>query len=117
MRTEGSFSNSFTAMILVRIVSATRAPTPIDPLTSQTVASIIATGKVMDREETDVAQELATSLAPMIRVSFDCALGVDLRLTNHERIKECEDEAKGKDIVELMKISHVLIVNGRTPRD
>jgi hypothetical protein len=48
------------------MVPATRDPTPMAPPTSQTVASIMASGKVMDRDETEVAQELAMSLEPVL---------------------------------------------------
>jgi hypothetical protein len=51
--------------ILLRMVSATRAPTVTAPANSMTLAIIIACINVRDREETEVAKEFATSLAPM----------------------------------------------------
>ena len=64
MRTEGSDSKSFVETTFVRIVSVTRAPTVSAPRNSMTLAINIACLKVRDREATDVAKELATSLAP-----------------------------------------------------
>lgn len=51
-------------MICVRMVWATLSPTAMLPLNSQIEAIAIACFKVRDLEETDVAKELATSLAP-----------------------------------------------------
>jgi len=66
MRTAGSCSKYLVEMILVRMVSATRAPTAIEPVNSMAEAIIIACIIVREREETEVAKELATSLAPAI---------------------------------------------------
>jgi len=55
--------------ILDRIVSETRAPTAIAPENSMTEAIIMACFMVKDLEETEVAKELATSLAPMFQAS------------------------------------------------
>lgn len=51
------------------IVSATRAPTSTAPKNSQTAAARHACFIVSERDETDVAKELATSLAPMLKAS------------------------------------------------
>jgi hypothetical protein len=51
-------------MILVRIVSATRDPTATLPENSHTEAISMACLRVREREDTEVAKELATSLAP-----------------------------------------------------
>lgn len=53
-------------MILVRMVSATREPTATLPENSQAEAMTMACLRVREREETDVAKELATSLAPVV---------------------------------------------------
>jgi hypothetical protein len=53
-------------MILVRIVSATRAPTATEPQNSMTVAMKMACLRVRERDDTDVANELATSFAPAL---------------------------------------------------
>lgn len=62
-------------MIWFRMVSVTLEPTAIEPLNSMTAAIPIACFIVNDREDTDVAKELATSLAPMrcdlVRLVFD----------------------------------------------
>lgn len=54
-------------MILVRIVSATLLPTVTLPDNSQKDATSMACLRVRDLDETDVANELATSLAPGCR--------------------------------------------------
>lgn len=51
-------------MILSRTVSATREPTLTDPANSMQAAISIACLSVRDRDETDEANEFATSLAP-----------------------------------------------------
>jgi hypothetical protein len=64
----------------------------------------------MEREETDVVQELATSLAPagrqwLIPLPLLFSLGekgVDGR-TDVPRVEEREDGADGKDVVELVE--------------
>jgi hypothetical protein len=68
MRTEGSDSKSLVEMTLVRIVSVTSAPTAMAPANSIHEAIIMACFSVRDRDATDVANELATSLAPIVRV-------------------------------------------------
>ena len=62
--TAGSASYKCGSMILSRTVSATREPTLIDPASSMQAAISIACLSVRDREETEEANELATSLAP-----------------------------------------------------
>ena len=47
------------------MVLVTRAPTSTAPANSQIPAAIIACRKVNDRDDTDVAKEFATSLAPI----------------------------------------------------
>lgn len=64
MRTAGSASYRWGSMILSRTVAATREPTLTDPANSMQAAMTIACLSVRDREETDEANELATSLAP-----------------------------------------------------
>lgn len=56
-------------MIPFLIVSATRAPTSTAPRNSQRAAARQACLIVRDRDETEVAKELATSLAPMLNAS------------------------------------------------
>ena len=51
----------------LRTVSATRSPTDTLPASSQTEAIIMACLRVSDLEDTEVAKELATSLAPTRR--------------------------------------------------
>jgi hypothetical protein len=51
-------------MTLVRMVSVTRAPTVIAPRNSIMLAMSMACLNVREREATEVAKELATSLAP-----------------------------------------------------
>lgn len=51
-------------MILLRRVSVTREPTATEPENSATAATAIACFIVREREETDVANEFATSFAP-----------------------------------------------------
>jgi hypothetical protein len=53
-------------MILVRIVSATRLPTETLPANSQTEAMAMACFMVNDLDETEVANEFATSFAPEV---------------------------------------------------
>lgn len=55
--------------ILLRMVSATRAPTATDPENSIMEAMNMACLRVRDRDETEVANELATSLAPIFHAS------------------------------------------------
>jgi len=64
MRTEGSWANSLVLMIFVRIVSNTRAPTAMESANSMHAAINMAYFIARDREDTDVAKEFATSLAP-----------------------------------------------------
>lgn len=64
MRTVGSDSKRATGTILVLMVSATRPPTPMAPANSHIVANTMACLRVTEWEETDVAQEFATSFAP-----------------------------------------------------
>lgn len=52
-------------MISSLIVDATREPTRIAPRNSQTAAARIACLKLRERELTEVANEFATSLAPI----------------------------------------------------
>jgi len=66
-RTLGWSLKCIGSTILVRIVSATREPTAIEPETSVKHAMAIACFIVRDRDEMDVANELATSLAPGMR--------------------------------------------------
>lgn len=66
MSTDGSDSKSSVEMTLVRIVSVTWAPTAMAPANSMQEAMTMACFNVRDREATDVAKELATSLAPKI---------------------------------------------------
>lgn len=68
-RTGGEPSKWCGLMILVRIVSATLSPTVTLPANSQKEAMIMACLRVRDLEETDVANELATSLAPRFSIS------------------------------------------------
>jgi hypothetical protein len=56
-------SNSFVLMTLVRMVSVTREPTSIAPANSITEAMHMACLRDNERLATDVANELATSLA------------------------------------------------------
>lgn len=51
------------------MVSATRAPTSTAPRNSQSAAAKQACFIVNERDETDVAKEFATSLAPMLNAS------------------------------------------------
>lgn len=51
------------------MVSATLAPTKSAPRNSQIAAARTACFILKDREDTDVAKELATSLAPMLKAS------------------------------------------------
>lgn len=69
MRRAGLSSKAAVSTTFVRIVSATRPPTPRAPVNSMAEAPTMAWRYVMDREETDEAQELATSLAPMFQAS------------------------------------------------
>ena len=69
MRIAGCFWKADTLRILFRIVSATRDPTRTAPANSITVAMSMACFIVKDREETEVAKELATSFAPMFHAS------------------------------------------------
>ena len=64
MSIAGFCSNAATLKILLRMVSATRDPTRTAPANSITEAIIMACFIVREREETDVAKELATSFAP-----------------------------------------------------
>ena len=64
IRTDGSDSNSSMDITLVRMVSVTREPTSMAPANSMTEAMHMACLRVSEREATDVAHELATSLAP-----------------------------------------------------
>ena len=64
MRTDGSSVKSEMEMTLVRMVSVTREPTSMAPANSMTEAMHIACLRVSEREATEVAKELATSLAP-----------------------------------------------------
>ena len=63
-RTCGWSSKWRGSTILLRTVSATRSPTATLPANSQTDAIIMACFKVSDLDDTEVANELATSLAP-----------------------------------------------------
>jgi hypothetical protein len=65
IRTEGSASYSLVEMTFVRIVSVTREPTSMAPANSMTEAMHMACLRVSEREATEVAKELATSLAPV----------------------------------------------------
>lgn len=119
-RTDGSDSKSSVEMTLVRIVSVTWAPTAIAPANSMQEAMTMACFKVRDRDATDVAKELATSLAPRIdrqiqsseerieeqdqKISFRPGR----RHTNIPRIEEREDGTDSKKIVELRKRSHLV---------
>jgi hypothetical protein len=69
MSIAGCCLNAETLRILLLIVSATREPTRTAPPNSMTVAMSIACFMVRDREETEVAKELATSFAPMFHAS------------------------------------------------
>ena len=69
MSIAGCCSKADTLRILLRMVSATRDPTRTAPANSITVAISIACFMVREREETDVAKELATSFAPMFQAS------------------------------------------------
>lgn len=63
-------------MMRLRRVSATREPTDTEPPNSATAAMAIACFMVRERDETEVAKELATSLAPGLRhVSTFCRPG------------------------------------------
>jgi len=64
-RTPGWSSYRCGSMILVRMVSETREPTATEPVNSMMLAMATACFMVKERDETDVAKELATSLAPM----------------------------------------------------
>jgi hypothetical protein len=74
----GSFSKASGETIFVRTVSDTRAPTVTAPVNSITVATIMAWVRVSDREDTDVAKEFATSLAPIFHASY------------HLRVRKCD---------------------------
>ena len=69
IRTAGCCSKALTLRILFLIVSATREPTRTAPANSMTDAIIMACFRVRERDETEVAKELATSLAPMFQAS------------------------------------------------
>ncbi len=86
IRTAGSSLKKSTLMTLLRMVSATREllpsaravpstglpithPTSTAPRNSHTAAIHMACRRVRDREDTEVANELATSLAPMLNAS------------------------------------------------
>jgi hypothetical protein len=62
--TLGRLLYRFGSTIFVRIVSATRDPTATDPPNSVKEAMIMACFMVNDRDDTDVANEFATSFAP-----------------------------------------------------
>jgi hypothetical protein len=68
---------------------------------------------LMDRDETEVVQELATSLAPVVELVSEIAQvnnrKADARLTNVPRVQEREDGADGKDVVVLVKRHGVLV--------
>lgn len=51
------------------MVEATRAPTRTAPRNSHKAAAMQACRRVSDLDETEVAKELATSLAPMLKAS------------------------------------------------
>jgi hypothetical protein len=61
---------------------------------------------VRDLEETDVANELATSLAPM-KVSIESYRFKVRRLTDVPCIKAGEDNGQSKDVVILMERRHL----------
>src|SRR5947207_3200564 len=65
IRTGGSLMNRCGSTSLCRMVSATLAPTLTEPANSIQAAMAIACFIVKDRDDTDDANELATSLAPM----------------------------------------------------
>lgn len=65
-RTDGEASKWCRSTILIRIVSATPLPAAMLPPSSHIEAKNTACFNVRDREETDVANELATSFAPAI---------------------------------------------------
>jgi hypothetical protein len=67
-RTAGELWKWLGSIIFVRIVSATREPTATLPANSHTAAMHIACFIVKDLDETDVANELATSLAPKDKI-------------------------------------------------
>lgn len=69
MSTAGCDSKRVTSRILLRMVSATREPTSTAPANSMTDAIIMACLRVRERDETEVANELATSFAPMFQAS------------------------------------------------
>ena len=70
INTAGSSSKKSVEMSFFRMVSATREPTRTAPRNSQKVAMIMACVRVRDLDETEVANELATSLAPMFQASM-----------------------------------------------
>jgi len=70
IKTAGWASKASTLTILFLIVSATRPPTKRAPPNSITEAIIIACIRVSEREETEVAKELATSFAPIFQASY-----------------------------------------------
>ena len=88
------------------IVSAVRAPTATAPTNSKMVPRTIAWRYEMDREETLVAQELATSSENMQRLvevnqyRIDCML---LTCTVVECIKHSKQCANGKYIIVLVE--------------
>lgn len=116
-------------MILVRMVSATRSPTATLPANSQTEATAIACLRVRDLDETDVANELATSLAPGQGVvstrpwswrGSAPSLSQDngrrrRRLTNIPSIKESKETRNRKDVIVLAKNRHVVYVAPSLP--
>ena len=91
-------------MTFSRMVSATREPTETEPANSVTEAMRTACFMVRQREEMDVAKELATSLAPEMSVLVcKTCRGI---LTNVPRIEERKDGSDGKDVGILAKSGH-----------
>jgi len=89
-------------LILLLIVSETRAPTSSAPRNSMNVATTMACGSVREREDTEVAKEFATSFAPMFHASWWAAVryvGEEGGRTN----KECKDHSQREDVVVLVE--------------
>lgn len=57
----------------------------------------------MDREDTEVVQELATSLAPVSVYQHYRKDQGGRKLTNVPRVQERKDGANGHDVVELVE--------------
>lgn len=92
-------------MTFSRMVSATREPTDTEPANSVTEAMRTACFMVRQREEMDVAKELATSLAPGLLVLVR-GRRREPALTNVPRIEERKYDGDGEDVGVLAESGH-----------